>query len=262
MGEAFIKIFPQSYFLTAPSHGYTCRLIKWWLTELNQLWILILSVKNVYPTEIRSHFKQRALLSVKWLSQRLENNLKLSWVPENNHELFILRCSVNGNSGNHCHIYGSKMLDALCCSSFMKVSTSFTNNTYLFISHLDGKHHTTMHYLFWHWFLFMGQISNIKEIELVSSKTKCFHQQLTCFLHQHLTKWMLQAPLSCIFLTSKNNSVFYYSLWSSKIPGQPIPLLLFNPTGISVPHSHLLTLPKWDGGQNWKGKSVRTHGLR
>lgn len=80
--------------------------------------------------------------------------------------------SVNGNSGNHCQIYCSRMLDALCCSSFMKVSISFTNNTYFFPSHLDGKHHTTMHYLFWHRFPFMGQISNIKEnIRLLNNST-------------------------------------------------------------------------------------------
>lgn len=29
----------------------------------------------------------------------------------------------------------------------------------------------------------------------------------------------------------------------------------------AAPHSHSLTLLRWDGGENQKGKSVRTHGL-
>lgn len=35
-----------------------------------------------------------------------------------------------------------------------------------------------------------------------------------------------------------------------------------NPGGISAPHSHLLTLLKWDGGKNQKGTSMRAHRLK
>lgn len=32
--------------------------------------------------------------------------------------------------------------------------------------------------------------------------------------------------------------------------------------GSSVPHSCLLAVPRWDGEENWKNTSARTHGLR
>lgn len=34
------------------------------------------------------------------------------------------------------------------------------------------------------------------------------------------------------------------------------------PAGSSAAHSHLLTLPRWQWGKNWKSESVRTPVLR
>ena len=94
----------------------------------------------------------------------------------------------------------------------------------------------------------------------------CMHAgacHITCSLKRHqYTNLLMKMQYVCLFL--KFLLVVLVQNNEYHVPRSPFVkyCLGLTPAGNSAPHSRLLTPPQRGGGENWKGKSEKTRGLR